>query len=120
MPSTSVPQRQMMAIAEHHPEQLYKRNRGVLKMSHQQLHDFASTKGLAEGGDVESPRPYITDEDYQRDTAPGRARMAQQIEPIAHQPRRPTVEVPNRDVQGYQGGGCVGADHPYARGYRKL
>lgn len=37
-----------MAIAEHHPEKLKKRNRGLLKMSHQQLHDFASTpeKGL--------------------------------------------------------------------------
>ncbi len=33
-----------MAIAEHHPEKLYKRNRGLLKMSKQQLHDFASTK----------------------------------------------------------------------------
>jgi hypothetical protein len=38
-----------MAIAEHHPDKLYKRNRGLLKMSHQQLHDFASTprKNLA-------------------------------------------------------------------------
>ncbi len=37
-----------MAIAEHHPEKLYKRNRGLLKMGKQQLHDFASTpeKGL--------------------------------------------------------------------------
>jgi hypothetical protein len=38
-----------MAIAEHHPDKLYKRNRGLLKMSHQQLHEFASTprKNLA-------------------------------------------------------------------------
>lgn len=37
-----------MAIAEHHPEELYGRNRGLLKMSHKQLHDFAATpeKGL--------------------------------------------------------------------------
>ena len=37
-----------MAIAEHHPEEVRPENRGVLKMSHQQLHDFASTpeKGL--------------------------------------------------------------------------
>lgn len=35
-----------MAIAEHEPSKLFKRNRGLLKMSHSQLHDFASTKGL--------------------------------------------------------------------------
>ena len=35
-----------MAIAEHAPGKLYKKNRGVLKMSHKQLHDFASTKGM--------------------------------------------------------------------------
>jgi Protein of unknwon function (DUF3008) len=33
-----------MAIAEHHPSELNKANRGMLKMSHQQLHDFADTK----------------------------------------------------------------------------
>jgi len=39
-----------MAIAEHHPEKLKKKNRGLLKMSHEQLHDFAATpeKGLPE------------------------------------------------------------------------
>lgn len=37
-----------MAIAEHHPNKLKSRNRGLLKMSHQQLHEFAVTpeKGL--------------------------------------------------------------------------
>ena len=44
MPSVSVAQRTAMAIAEHHPEQLNKENRGMLKMSHSQLHDFAATK----------------------------------------------------------------------------
>ena len=44
MPAKSVAQRRVMAIAEHHPEQLYDRNKGLLKMSHSQLHDFASTK----------------------------------------------------------------------------
>lgn len=44
MPSESVVQRQAMAIAEHHPSQLYARNKAMLKMTHQQLHDFASTK----------------------------------------------------------------------------
>lgn len=40
--------RRMMAIAEHHPEKLYSRNKAVLKMSKGQLHDFATTseKGL--------------------------------------------------------------------------
>ncbi len=44
MPSVSQDQQQAMAIAEHEPKKLYKRNRGLLKMSKQQLHDFASTK----------------------------------------------------------------------------
>jgi hypothetical protein len=43
MPAESVRQRVAMAIAEHHPEQLNEKNRGLLKMSHEQLHDFAST-----------------------------------------------------------------------------
>jgi hypothetical protein len=33
-----------MAIAEHEPEKLYERNKGMLKMTHAQLHDFAATK----------------------------------------------------------------------------
>ena len=39
-----------MAIAQHHPEKLYARNRGMLSMSKGQLHDFAATpeKGLPE------------------------------------------------------------------------
>lgn len=46
MPSVSIAQRMAMAIAEHHPKKLYKRNQGLLKMSHNQLHDFAATSGL--------------------------------------------------------------------------
>jgi hypothetical protein len=46
MPAVSEEQRRLMAIAEHHPGKLYKRNRGVLKMTRGQLHDYASTKGL--------------------------------------------------------------------------
>lgn len=45
-PSISGPQRRLMAMAEHDPGAVSKKNRGVLKMSHGQLHDFASTKGL--------------------------------------------------------------------------
>jgi hypothetical protein len=43
MPSVSKAEQAAMAIAEHNPSKLYKRNRGLLKMSHGQLHDFAST-----------------------------------------------------------------------------
>lgn len=43
MPAQSKAQRQLFAIAEHHPEELYARNKGLKKMSHKQLHEFAST-----------------------------------------------------------------------------
>jgi hypothetical protein len=33
-----------MAIAEHEPEKLYARNKAMLKMTPEQLHDFAATK----------------------------------------------------------------------------
>ena len=48
MSSQSKSQQEAMAIAEHNPSKLLPRNRGLLKMSHQQLHDFAATprKGL--------------------------------------------------------------------------
>lgn len=44
MPAKSRAQRRAMAIAEHHPSKLYGRNRGLLKMSKGQLHDYAGTK----------------------------------------------------------------------------
>ncbi len=34
----------MFRIAEHHPEKLHKKNRGVLGMSKESMHDFAATK----------------------------------------------------------------------------
>lgn len=43
MPSVSKAQQVAMAIAEHNPSKLKKRNKGLLKMSHKQLHDFAAT-----------------------------------------------------------------------------
>ena len=48
MPAKSKAQRRAMAIAKHHPEKLYKRNRDMLKMKDEDLSDFASTreKGL--------------------------------------------------------------------------
>ena len=50
MPSVSKAQQTAMQIAEHAPGKLYKRNRGLLKMSHSQLHDFSvgSEKGKPE------------------------------------------------------------------------
>ena len=50
MPSVSKKQQIAMAIAEHEPSKLYARNKGLTKMSHSQLHDFAATprKGLPE------------------------------------------------------------------------
>ncbi len=44
MPSKSKAQRRAMAIAEHHPEKLYKKNRSMLKMSKGQQREFAKTK----------------------------------------------------------------------------
>ena len=44
MPSSSKSQQIAMAIAEHAPDKLYPENKSMLKMSHKQLHDFASTK----------------------------------------------------------------------------
>ncbi len=43
MPSVSDAQQRLMAIAEHHPEKIRPENRGVLKMSKSQLHDYAAT-----------------------------------------------------------------------------
>ena len=46
MPSVSEPQRELFAIAEHHPEKLHAENRGLAKLPRKTLHEFASTKGL--------------------------------------------------------------------------
>ena len=50
MPATSKRQQMAMAIAKHQPSKLYKKNKGLLKMSKGQLHEFAETKrkGLPE------------------------------------------------------------------------
>lgn len=44
MPAVSKNQQMAMAIAEHEPGKLKGKNKGLLKMSHSQLHDFAATK----------------------------------------------------------------------------
>lgn len=48
MPAVSRDQRVAMAIAEHDPSRLNEKNKGMLAMSKEQLHDFAATpeKGL--------------------------------------------------------------------------
>ena len=50
MPAVSKKQQIAMAIAEHEPDKLNSANRGLLKMTYSQLHDFAATprKGLPE------------------------------------------------------------------------
>jgi hypothetical protein len=44
MPAESRAQQQAAAIAKHHPEKLYKRNRSLLGMTDEQLGHYASTK----------------------------------------------------------------------------
>ena len=44
MPAVSKAQRKAMSIAEHEPSKLNPANRGLLSMSHKQLHEFADTK----------------------------------------------------------------------------
>ena len=44
MPAVSKKQQRLFAIAEHNPSKLYKKNRGMAKMSKEELHKFASTK----------------------------------------------------------------------------
>ena len=44
MPAKSKVQRRMIAIAEHHPEKLYKRNKAATEMTKKALSEFSSTK----------------------------------------------------------------------------
>jgi hypothetical protein len=44
MPAKSKAQRRAMAIAKHHPDELFKRNKGLKKMKKKDLSEFASTK----------------------------------------------------------------------------
>ncbi len=59
MPAVSRNQRIAMSIAEHHPEELYDRNKGLAKMTKTQLHDFAATpeKGLPKIAEPKIPSP---------------------------------------------------------------
>lgn len=44
MPATSQAQANLMRMAEHNPSAVSKKNKGVLKMSASQLHDFTKLK----------------------------------------------------------------------------
>lgn len=67
MPAVSEKQREVMAIAEHEPSKLYKRNRSVLKMSKSQLHDYAKTKALHKKMRVGSGTSHYSDKTYKHD-----------------------------------------------------
>jgi hypothetical protein len=56
MPAVSKKQRRLMAIAEHHPGMLYKKNKGIAKMGKSELHKFASTKEKGLPSKVKSKR----------------------------------------------------------------
>lgn len=43
MPAKSTAQRKAIAIAEHAPNKLYDKNKGLLSMTQGQMHDFAAT-----------------------------------------------------------------------------
>jgi hypothetical protein len=53
MPAKSENMRIAAAIAEHEPEKLYKRNRGMLNMSQQQLHDYAKKRKTGSHKDLD-------------------------------------------------------------------
>jgi hypothetical protein len=53
MPPKSENMRIAAAIAEHEPEKLYKRNRGMLKMSKEQLHDYAKKRKTGSHKDLD-------------------------------------------------------------------
>ena len=55
MPAKSKAMRIASAIAENHPEKLFARNRGLLQMSPEDLHDYAATP---EKGLPKKARPY--------------------------------------------------------------
>jgi len=56
MPARSKAQQQAMAIALHNPSQLHAENKGLLKMSDQQLRDFAATKVKGKPEHVKKPK----------------------------------------------------------------
>ncbi len=126
MPSTSRAQQQAMAIAEHNPGELYGRNRGMLDMTHNQLHDFAATstkglpghvKGYAMGGPVtpmqnraihaSMPRPGAV---MPRPMAPTRPVIPPPMPYAGRYPMAPPM------MPHMASGGQVGPENYYAQG----
>jgi hypothetical protein len=62
IPSKSKAERRLMGLALHNPDKVYPENKGVLKMTKKQLHDFASTKekGLPEKVKKKHPRKKVS------------------------------------------------------------
>lgn len=56
MPSLSKAQQRLMGMAEHNPSAVSAENRGVLKMTHSQLHDFASGSMAKKPEHVPAPK----------------------------------------------------------------
>jgi hypothetical protein len=57
MPAKSKAEQKAAAIAEHNPSALYKRNAGMAKMTHEQLHDFASGSEKGKPQHVKGSKP---------------------------------------------------------------
>lgn len=115
MPAVSQKQRMAIAIAEHHPDELYGRNKAMLGMSHQQQHDFASTpqkglpvrKRMADGGLMLNSR-------FTSPAPPPRKEMPKR--PGTPPPMRP---LPHEPASGGPGG-VAGGGHPSFRDVREM
>lgn len=112
MPARSRAQQAAMAIAEHAPGKLQPQNRGLLDMSHAQLHDFAATptRGLpqyskfAAGGPVTAPPSY-----YDRGGPVGYDQGGEVDVSMASHPQMPnTPSMEQNKTVGYARGGSVG------------
>jgi hypothetical protein len=57
MPAVSKAQGIAAAIAEHHPGELYARNKAMLGMTHEELHKFAATKRKKLPAKVKQKKP---------------------------------------------------------------
>jgi hypothetical protein len=56
VPSRSVAQRRLFAVAEHHPEELYAKNAKLADLPQKTLHDFAATKEKGLPQKVKKPK----------------------------------------------------------------
>lgn len=61
MPAKSPKQRALFSIAEHHPDKLYAKNKSLVDLPHETLHDFAATH-FADGGTMASSSTFQQNE----------------------------------------------------------